>query len=87
MLHGTTYGASVDARYETDAMTCPTCATRGDGVLFEASIAAVDQLTQGWTAAKKSASAKQEGLPYGHLEMGATPTVWNKMSTHLGSLD
>ncbi|ATB34904.1 hypothetical protein CYFUS_000311 [Cystobacter fuscus] len=87
VLYGNSYGASTDARYETDGMTCTTCSVRGDGVLFEASIAAVDQLTQGWTTTKKSASAKQEGMAYGHLEMGVTPAVWNKMSAHFGSLD
>ncbi|WP_233261336.1 triacylglycerol lipase [Vitiosangium sp. GDMCC 1.1324] len=87
VLYGTTYGASTDARYETDGMTCPTCATNGDGVLFNSSIAAVDQLTQGWTSTKKTADSKLEGMAYGHLEMGITPAVWNKMTTHFTSRD
>lgn len=87
VLYGTTYGASTDARYETDGMTCPTCSVNGDGVLFNASIAAVNQLTQGWTSTKKSVDAKQEGVPYGHLEVGVTPAVWGKISSHFTSRD
>ncbi|QRK10684.1 alpha/beta hydrolase [Archangium violaceum] len=87
VLYGTTYGASTDARYETDGMACSTCSVNGDGVLFNASIAAMDQLTQHWTSTKKTASAKQEGMPYGHLEMGVTPAVWSKMSDHFASRD
>jgi hypothetical protein len=87
VLYGTTYGASTDARYETDGMACPTCSVNGDGVLFNASIAAVNQLTQGWTSTKKTADAKQEGVPYGHLEVGVTPAVWGKISSHFTSRD
>jgi hypothetical protein len=87
VLYGTTYGASTDARYETDGMSCPTCSVNGDGVLFNASIAAVNQLTQGWTTTKKTADARQEGVPYGHLEVGVTPAVWAKMTAHFASRD
>jgi hypothetical protein len=87
VLYGTTYGASVDSRFETDGMACTTCSVNGDGVLFNASIAAMTQLTQGWTATKITASAKQEGVPYGHLEVGVTPAVWQKISTHFASRD
>lgn len=87
VLHGTSGGASPEAVFETDGMTCTSCSVCGDGVLFEASIAAVDQLTQGWSAAKKAADAKQEGVPYGHLEVGATPAVWNKILAHLAARD
>jgi hypothetical protein len=43
------------------------------------SIAARDQLTQGFTADEKASKSKQEGLPYGHLDMGVTPEVWQKI--------
>lgn len=84
VLYGTAAGAQP---YETDGMTSTTSAPRGDGVLFEASIAAVTQLTQGWTATKKTADAKQEGMAYDHLSMGITPAVWNKISAHFVSRD
>lgn len=87
VIHGTSGGASADALFETDGMTCPSCPPRGDGVLFEASIAAVDQLTQGWPQAKKKADARQEGVPHGHLEVGATPAVWEKIIAHLTARD
>ncbi len=85
VLHGTAAGAGEP--FETDGMTCSSCAPRGDGVLFEASIAAMGQLTQGWSSAKKTASAKQEGVPYGHLEVGVTPAVWNKILGHFAARD
>jgi hypothetical protein len=84
VLYGTTGGSQP---FETDGMTSTTSALRGDGVLFEASIAAMTQLTQGWTAAKKTADAKQEGMAYDHLSMGITPAVWNKISAHFVSRD
>lgn len=80
VVHGTTGG---EAPFEYDAMTCPTCSPRGDGVLFDVSIAARDQLTQGWTAAEKSARSKQEGVAFGHLEVGVNPTVWTKIIAQL----
>ncbi|MFN7134686.1 MAG: alpha/beta hydrolase, partial [Myxococcales bacterium] len=87
VLHGTTGGSAPDAVFETDGMSCPTCPVRGDGVLFEKSIAAVPQLTQGWSSAKRAADAKQEGVPFGHLEVGVTPAVWTKILAHLAARD
>lgn len=84
VLYGTAGGSQP---FETDGMTSTTSALRGDGVLFEASIAAMTQLTQGWTTAKKTADAKQEGMAYDHLSMGITPAVWNKISAHFVSRD
>ena len=84
VLYGTSAGTDP---YETDGMSCPTCTPHGDGVLFETSIAAVNQLTQGWTSTKKTADAKQEGVAYSHLEMGTTPAVWNKIIAQLASRD
>lgn len=80
VVHGTTGGA---APFEYDGMTCPTCSPRGDGVLFDVSIAARDQLTQGWTASEKSARSKQEGVAFGHLEVGVSPEVWAKIIAQL----
>jgi hypothetical protein len=80
VVYGTTGGA---APFEFDGMTCPTCDPKGDGVLFDVSIAARDQLTQGWTAAEKSSRSKQEGVARGHLEVGVDPTVWSKIIAQL----
>lgn len=85
VVHGTTVGSG-GTPFEMDGMSCPTCAPHGDGVLFDVSIAAQSQLTQGWTAAAKSAKSAQEGLPYGHLDLGVTPAVWTKMINKLASL-
>ena len=85
VLHGTSGGASGQV-FEIDGMDCPTCDPKGDGVLFNASIAARTQLTQGWTAANVTAKSKQEGVPFGHLEVGVTPAVWQKMITQFNSL-
>lgn len=81
VVHGTTGGAG--APFEIDGMSCPSCDPHGDGVLFDVSIAARDQLTQGWSAADKSARSKQEGVPYGHLEVGVSDPVWKKIITQL----
>ena len=78
---------SPDTTFETDGMSCPTCSPNGDGVLFKKSIAGLDQLTQGWTATKKARDAKQEGVAFGHLEVGANPTVWAKIVSFLGARD
>jgi hypothetical protein len=67
-------------------MACPTCDPKGDGVLFDVSIAARDQLTQGWTSTSKTTKSKQEGVPYGHLEVGTTPAVWTKMISQFKAL-
>ncbi len=83
VLYGTQPGASV---FEIDGMTCPTCDPKGDGVLFDVSIAAQDQLTQGWSSANKSGKSKQEGAPFGHLDMGVTPAVWTKMINQFKAL-
>ena len=81
VVHGTTGG---EAPFEFDGLTCPTCATHGDGVLFDVSIAARDQLTQGWTSTEKSSRSKQEGVARGHLEVGIDPGTWSKI---IGQLD
>lgn len=81
VVHGTSAGAS--APFEYDGMACPTCDPKGDGVLFDVSIAARDQLTQGWTAAEKSSRSKQEGAARGHLEVGVSPDVWSKIIAQL----
>jgi hypothetical protein len=80
VVHGTTGGA---APFEFDGLTCPTCDPKGDGVLFDVSIAARDQLTQGWTATEKTTRSKQEGVARGHLEVGVSPDVWSKIITQL----
>jgi hypothetical protein len=85
VLHGTSGGASGQL-FEIDGMACPTCDPKGDGVLFDVSIAARDQLTQGWTSTNKSNKSKQEGVPYGHLEVGVTPEVWGKMIAQFKAL-
>lgn len=82
VLYGTGTGKS-DAIFEIDGMDCPTCDPKGDGVLFDVSIAARDQLTQGFTADEKANKSKQEGMPYGHLDMGVTPEVWQKIQAVL----
>lgn len=78
VLHGAASGDPSTA-FEIDGMSCPTCDPHGDGVLFDVSIAAQDQLTQGWTSDEKLKRSKQESVPLGHLEMGAHPTAWAKM--------
>jgi hypothetical protein len=78
VLHGSKPGAA-GSIFEYDGMQCPTCDPKGDGVLFDVSVAAQDQLTQGWTADQKASKSKQEGVAYGHLEVGVTPAVWTKM--------
>jgi hypothetical protein len=78
VLHGTKPG-DPSLTFEYDGLQCPTCDPKGDGVLFDVSIAALDQLTQGWTTDAKTNRAKQEGVPNGHLEVGVEPTVWAKM--------
>lgn len=85
VLHGSTAGTGGTA-FETDGMSCPTCSPHGDGVLFDVSIAAKAQLTQGWTSAAKSAKSSQEAMAYGHLDMGVTPAAWTKMIAKLASL-
>ncbi|HRC54499.1 MAG TPA: hypothetical protein PKU97_01190, partial [Kofleriaceae bacterium] len=81
VVHGTIGGGT--APFEYDGMACPTCDPHGDGVLFDVSIAARDQLTLGWTAAEKSARSKQEGVARGHLEVGVSPDVWTKIISQL----
>jgi hypothetical protein len=81
VVHGATAGSG--APFEFDGMTCPTCDPHGDGVLFDVSIAARDQLTQGWTAAEKGARSKQEAVARGHLEVGVSPDVWTKLLSQL----
>lgn len=85
VLHGTSSGAAAST-FEIDGMACPTCDPHGDGVLFDVSIAAQAQLTQGWTSAQRTSKSKQEGMPYGHLDMGVTPAVWQKMIAQFNAL-
>ena len=68
-------------------MSCPTCAVNGDGVLFNKSIAAASTLTSKWTTAKRTTDAKQESVGDGHLEVGVTPAVWNKVLAYLSARD
>lgn len=86
VLYGSSLGAPGSA-YETDGLSCPSCTANSDGVLFKESIAALTQLTQGWSSSKRSSSAKQEAMPLGHLEIGVTPTAWDKLLTFLKSRD
>jgi hypothetical protein len=67
------------ARERANPMQSSRCDPKGDGVLFDVSIAARDQLTQGFTAEEKASKSKQEGVPYGHLDVGVEPTVWQKI--------
>jgi triacylglycerol esterase/lipase EstA (alpha/beta hydrolase family) len=85
VLHGSSPGAA-GSIFEIDGMDCPSCDPHGDGVLFDVSVAARDQLTQGWSSAAKADRSRQEGVPYGHLEMGVTPAVWGKMIDQLNAL-
>jgi len=85
VLHGTAAGAG-GTPFEIDGMDCPTCDPHGDGVLFDVSVAAQDQLTQGWSGAEKASQSRQEGVAYGHLDMGVTPAVWTKMMDQLEAL-
>lgn len=87
VLHGDSTTAAAGSYFETDGMTSPTSSGGGDGVLFKSSIAALPQLTQGWTATKKSKDAKLEAVPYGHLEVGQNPAVWDKMIGYFQSRD
>lgn len=80
VVHGATGGA---APFEYDGMACPTCDPHGDGVLFDVSIAARDQLTQGWTAAEKASRSKQEAVARAHLDVGISPDVWAKIIAQL----
>jgi hypothetical protein len=86
VLYGEAAG-SPDSTFETDGMSCPTCAVNGDGVLFNKSIAALSQLTQGWSSSKRSTDAKQEGVAYAHLEVGVTPAVWSKVLRFIEARD
>jgi hypothetical protein len=81
VVHGASAGAG--APFEFDGMACPTCDPHGDGVLFDVSIAARDQLTQGWTAAEKSTRSKQQSVARGHLEVGVSPDVWTTIIAQL----
>lgn len=85
VLHGSAVGTG-GTPFEMDGMATPTSAPHGDGVLFDVSIAAQTQLTQGWTAAQKTAKSAQEAMAYGHLDMGVTQAVWTKMINKLASV-
>lgn len=84
VVHGTSAGAG--APFEIDGLATPGGDPHGDGVLFDVSIAARDQLTQGWPAADKDARSKQEGVPHGHLEVGVLPAVWAQIIAQLGAV-
>ncbi|WP_052374662.1 esterase/lipase family protein [Chondromyces apiculatus] len=84
VVHGTTAGAG--APFEFDGMDTPTGDPHGDGVLFDVSIAAQAQLTQGWTDEERATRSLQEGVPHGHLEVGVTPAVWERIQDQLASL-
>jgi hypothetical protein len=86
VLFGSAPGADGTV-FETDGRSCPTCDGHSDGVLFQESIAALPQLTQGWTPEQRTAHAIQESLPLGHLEIGVTPSAFARILTHLQSLD
>lgn len=86
VLYGSALGAP-GTGYETDGLSCPTCAANSDGVLFKESIAALTQLTQGWTSSKRSSSAKQEAVSLGHLEIGVTPSAWDKLLSFVKARD
>lgn len=85
VVHGAGTGSPGNI-FEIDGMTCPTCDPHGDGVLFDISVAARDQLTQAWPADVKTNKSAQEGVPFGHLEVGATPAVWTKITDKLSGL-
>lgn len=86
VLYGSAPGAPGTV-YETDGRSCPTCDGHSDGVLFESSIAALEQLTQGWTPQQKAEKALQEALPLGHLEVGAHPDAFARIRSYLNDLD
>ena len=83
VVHGTAPGAAV---FEFDGMDSPTDDPNGDGVLFDVSIAAEDQLTQGWSEADKASRSQQDGVPYGHLDVGVTPAVWDQIIDRLATV-
>lgn len=86
VLYGSSLGAP-GTGYETDGLATPTGTPNSDGVLFKESIAALTQLTQGWSSSKRSSSAKQEAMPLGHLEIGVTPAAWDKLLTFIKARD
>lgn len=86
VLYGSSLGAP-GTGYETDGLATPTSPPNSDGVLFKESIAALTQLTQGWSSSKRSTSTKQESMPLGHLEIGVTPAAWDKLLTFLKARD
>lgn len=84
------YGDDLGATpFETDGMTCASCTSdpHSDGVLFESSIAAIDQLTQGWTAAEVAAKATQESIELSHLEIGVDSTAISRVIDYLDDVD
>jgi len=86
VLYGDDLGA---VPFETDGMTCATCTAspHSDGVLFETSIAAIDQLTQGWTAQQKADQALQEAIDLSHLEVGVDPAAVSRIRDYLDDVD
>ncbi|NVB42390.1 alpha/beta hydrolase [Pseudenhygromyxa sp. WMMC2535] len=86
VLYGSGPGAE-GTEFETDGRSCPTCDGHSDGVLFESSVAAIDQLTQGWTAAEIADKATQESLPLGHLEMGIDASALARIESYLDDID
>ena len=47
----------------------------------------MDTLTTKWSASKRGKDAHQESVALGHLEVGVTPAVWNKVLAHLSARD
>jgi hypothetical protein len=84
VLHGTR--ATTGAIAEHDGMACPTCDPSGDGVLFEESIAARDQLVQGWSERVVRDRSKEEGVAWGHTAIGLAPPVGTRIRAVLGDL-
>ncbi len=86
VLYGDDLGA---VPFETDGLSCPTCTStpHSDGVLFESSIAAVDQLTQGWTPQQKADQALQEAIGLSHLEIGVDPAAATRILDYLDDVD
>lgn len=85
VLYGSAPGTP-EQIFETDGFQCPSSTNpKGDGVLFDVSVDG-RYLTQGWTSSVRSSKFLQEGMAYGHLEMGVTPAAWDKILTRFKAL-
>ncbi len=87
VLYGDVPAEAGQDLHETDGAECVGCDSQGDGVLFEASIAGRDQLTQDWPGADREARTREESLPLGHLEIGASPEATGRIVDHFEDLD